>query len=998
MHRVTFALMRRNLRMLVLAGIAIVVGTAFVSATFLFGNSLGRLLTDSATAPYGNANYMVTASSDTLKSVTLSDAQRISQIQGVSGVRSQGEWDLQLTRADKTAGTSATAGQAADADQASGIVIPAPMGEKGLSPLSLASGRLPARGQIAITRAQAHRLKVRVGDTVSASLISPIGPGDSTGMPAYLRLTVSGITTDPHGAYSISNGAAMMDQNDIVTALRASYLAAEASSAASADDASGNAPASSVDAEQALARAASSRISVSDIDSQVTNLNGIYLRIGRSANGYPQIDPQNATKDVKQALPAGTGSSDRQVVENVEKVLPKDWTVQTRGVLAAQAVSAQFGQQNIIEIFLLTFGVLALLVASLVIANTFQVLVAQRRRTLALLRAVGAKKGQLYRSVLQEANVLGLVSSLIGVALAYLLMMILSVSGGWRRIASATGGQMASGTNLQLVPDWRSVVIPVIFGVLVTILSSISSARMATSVTPLEALRPMPQMPTKKAGIARIVFSLLLLVGGGVLAVASWHGVTSPAIASDSNSADSYLAWLSSAVLACAMLFIGLAISAIWWMPALMRGGAAAVSHIGPASRIAAANVRRAPRRVATTGLALLIGVTLVTTVAPGAATVKQTVENRLSGSYTVDMAADADRLDQSAITRVKKVKGIKDAVLVSQIQNVYLHPDSAADIAHPGKDKNAVTAMIYVISNKDRRRVMRVSSVIVPKGTMLLSSSQIKTSYPVDGQSIKRFRASLRTLGTLDSTTLSIGQTDKSKVNDAQSDADLDYAPLPTKLGTANYSTPNNGTITLLAHPGEIPQSILKNAYAGPSEIWMRLAPGANALQVMTDLQDALGGYSNVNLSGPVAERQMVEQSVNMIMKVLIALIAVSVLIALIGVANTLSLSVIERTRENATLRAIGMTRGQLRRSLAIESLVISVTASIAGLLLGAFFGWFGSVAILTVTVGKVAFIFDWRMALAILVISVIAALISSVAPARRAVRTSPVEVLSEA
>ena len=123
----------------------------------------------------------------------------------------------------------------------------------------------------------------------------------------------------------------------------------------------------------------------------------------------------------------------------------------------------------------------------------------------------------------------------------------------------------------------------------------------------------------------------------------------------------------------------------------------------------------------------------------------------------------------------------------------------------------------------------------------------------------------------------------------------------------------------------------------------------------------------------------------------------AVAVLIALIGVANTLSLSVIERTRESATLRAIGMTRGQLRRSLAVEALLLSLVAGVVGVVLGTLFGWLGSYMVFSLY-GKTVFPFEWGMNGIVLVVAAIAALLASVFPARRAVKTPPVEALAEA
>ena len=140
--------------------------------------------------------------------------------------------------------------------------------------------------------------------------------------------------------------------------------------------------------------------------------------------------------------------------------------------------------------------------------------------------------------------------------------------------------------------------------------------------------------------------------------------------------------------------------------------------------------------------------------------------------------------------------------------------------------------------------------------------------------------------------------------------------------------------------------------------------------------------------MTGPIAERTVWANMIDSMMMLLVGLIAVAVLIALVGVANTLSLSVIERTRESATLRAIGMTRGQLRRSLAVEALLISLVSGISGVLLGTLFGWLGAYVVFSM----------YGINGIVLAVAAVAALLASVFPARRAVSTPPVEALAEA
>ncbi len=227
----------------------------------------------------------------------------------------------------------------------------------------------------------------------------------------------------------------------------------------------------------------------------------------------------------------------------------------------------------------------------------------------------------------------------------------------------------------------------------------------------------------------------------------------------------------------------------------------------------------------------------------------------------------------------------------------------------------------------------------------------------------------------------------------------------------------------------------------------------GANVphSQTFDYLTNEFEAYPNVQLGGPVAERQLCETMVNAMLMLLVALLAVAVMVAVIGVANTLSLSVIERTRESATLRAIGMTRGQLRSSLAIamlmllvallavavivavigvantlslsviertresatlraigmtrgqlrsslaiEAVLISVVSSVVGMVVGTLFGWLGINMVMS-SIATVVYPVDWRTYGVILAIAIVCALVASVFPSRRAAKTPPVEALAE-
>jgi putative ABC transport system permease protein len=911
MRKVTFALMRRNLRMLVLAGIAIVVGTAFVSATFLFGNSLGDMFAQSVSAPYASATHVIASSADrsgnedaVAASPTLETAQAIASTDGVQAVRVNGWWRATISHKGRAATSLAepmSLSSQGSSSKAAGQMMP----------LHLVSGTWPKEGQIALTEASARTLKAKVGQDVRVRVAGYSDDGSASASNAKTATrTVSGIVSDPRGVYAYTNGASVLP----VSAFPAASKATKGSN---------------------------------DIES-------IYVR-----------------------LDAGNTSAE----SSVRSLLPKGWKLSTRQAAVHKQILSQSGNQDVVQVFLMIFGILALLVAALVISNTFQVIIAHRRRTLALLRAVGATKKQLYGSVVQEASVLGLVSSAIGVGLACLLMWVLTL------LPEGTIHLM-NGVRMRFIASAPVFVVPIVFGVVITILASLSAARQATMVTPLEALRPMEQAPTRKAGVARAVFSVLLLVGGALLAVWSYKEMTAPSISSDK-----FQSFLLMGIAACALLFVGLTVSAVWWMPVVMRGACWIAGKVGPASKIAGANIQRNPRRVAATGTALLIGVTLVTTIATGAASMNATAEQKLDAHFSVDVAVIAPNgLKDKDLSAMRRVKGIQHAERVGQFSAIVDRDDSGK------KDALVQAVTVYALTNAQREKVLRGAGLTAPKGTAIVARSNsvaihgLKNSQTI-GLRVGSTAATTATGAYSDNAIGSSAETAPSGVSGLQS--------VTEKVKIARFSIPGVPDSAIIISPSDLPENLRRAATASGSTfsvIWARVDPSADGMKVMNELQDALAGAGQTQILGPIAERQEFEQQINQIMLVLVALLAVSVLIALIGVANTLSLSVIERTRESATLRAIGMTKSQLRRSLAVEALILSVTSSVVGLLVGAFFGWFGSMIVLKGAFGGMVFRFDWRMAGIILLISVITALISSVAPANRAVKTSPVEVLSEA
>ena len=872
MWSITIKMMKKNMKMLIPAGIAIMIGTAFIACTFLFGNTLNDTLRTQLTAQYAQANYIIQSTSamsgsDTMPTVGDVKTKQINTTDGVKSTYIQQMLPVNASTGDKSATLLAINASSDDR----------------LLPVKMVKGHQPTGdGQIALPSKLADQLSVTIGGevTLAANDGSGISGSDS------VELTVCGFTEDTNGAYGSYGGAAVIGDNTMA------------------------------------------KLQGADSESDLM-FTGMTL----------DIDESKADA----AVPA------------IRKLLPEGYGIETRQKAGDEALkSLSQSGTNAVTVFLMCFGILAMFVAALVIANTFQVLVAQRRRTLALLRTIGAQKGQLYRSVIGEAAILGLIASALGIAFGSAIMAIAVHSHALASLGM-TGG---------LVFTWQVFVIPLVFGVVMTMLASIGSARSATRVTPLEALRPIEVSDNKRAGIARGVIGFLLIALGLVLTVGAVMMLRSALSSSDLS--DRYSTMLLAAIAGCALIFIGLVVTAVFWMPLLMRLGGAFAALFGPAAKIAHANIQKNPRRVASTGVALLIGVTLVSCIGTGAACAKQTMNNTLDTHYSVDMVAKGSKLSKSTADKIAKIDGVKTTLYA---------PIARGSVTVGGEERSAT--LIGVSDTATLSKVLRADL----GGVSLGEGKALAPTYSAFTGKVLSFKNGQ----------VSFTASDDSGSGEASSANTLTFSVIQRDYRNVDTDV----SVTLFVNESYF-QS--KQVQADGHMLLAAVDTSkASAVDIITKAQTAIGESAGSSLSGPIAERVQWNQIVDTMLALLIALLAVAVLIALIGVANTLSLSVIERTRESATLRAIGMTRGQLRWSLAVESLVISLVAGIAGEILGIAFGWVGSYMVLSLY-SDTAFISDWKLNLIVLVVAAVAALLASVFPARRAVKTPPVEALAEA
>ncbi len=867
MLRLTLAQMRRSLPRLVAAGIAILLGSAFLTATLTAGDIITRTGYDQVTATYGQADLVVRPSgTDPLDPPITQTLAAVRDTPGVVAADPLVTGYLTLVSGRRDAWT---------------LAIPATSSPR-LASLEVTQGAAPvADDEIAVPTALAERLGVGVGDTVQVTW-----------------------STWQDGAAADAGGTDDQDTDEG----RADDEGADAGAPAEPDD-----EGTWVD-ESAAARVVGL---LDDPRGAWAGYGGAALATADSVarwSGAASLDELPGTVIVAaDGDVAATAAALRGSTPGVD--------VLTRDEAAAETVKRFSDGGNVLVMMVLGFAAVAMLVAALVIANTFQVLVAQRTRMLALLRCVGARRGQLRRTVLLEATLLGTVAGAVGVVAG------LGLSQGALSVLSRTQESVPLPTTVGV--SWKAVLVPVAVSVVVTVLAALVPARNATRVSPVAALRPA-DAPTVHArpGRVRLVFSLLLVVGGlvallGAVALARSGMVADP------------MATLALGVLGGAASFVGLLIGAPLWVPRVVSALGRPVARMGPSARLAAANTLRNPRRTAATSTALVIGVTLVVMMSTGAVSARTSLADAMTeqGPYDTALAFDeavptevadaAMRLD--GVARVATVRSGQLSTPSGPASEALVVADDAVDVV---RDATAAAALA------DNRSV-------------------VPDRLADDGATTATFQHTGRT-----------------------STADVDVLVTGTRTALVTSQTAD-----LLGFPD------------AHTVLLVRLAPGADAVETLRDLQD-LPTDVGFSVESPAAQQQQDEQVIDILLAIVIGLLGVAVVIALIGVANTLSLSVIERRRESATLRAVGLSRRGLRWMLATEGMLIAGVGAVIGSALGLLYGWAGAATVFG-TASDLHLAVPWGHLAAVLVVALLAGLAASVLPARAAARTPPVAAL---
>ncbi|MFD9699694.1 ABC transporter permease [Lentzea sp. NPDC059081] len=630
---------------------------------------------------------------------------------------------------------------------------------------------------------------------------------------------------------------------------------------------------------------------------------------------------------------AGPGVSQQQLADRIRAVVGSGYQVQTGEELTKATLEQVGDAAGEIKSFLLAFAAISLVVAGMVIYNTFTILVAQRTKELALLRCVGAERGQVFRSVLAEAVFMGLAASVLGILGGF------GVSAGLQMLVGSVGGPDGGGdVEIRLPLTWTTIVAGFGVGVVVTVLSAVLPARRATRVAPVAALRSQPDShdDVARTGKVRIVVAALIALAGVAAVVLGMKQEEEAAL---------FITGGGTMVLLLAVLLLG-----PLYVPLVNRLFGKALR--GVPAKLASANAGRNPKRTAATTAALMIGVTVVAmvTVVAGSAreTMNQKVDDRFPADYEVSSNVYSQPLTQKFADELAKVHNV--AKIAPELSASTESPQLRLRYAYvTGYPSDAIGSLIRAETTTGPLTALKDDEIAMREKEAKESGLSVGSSLELGGKTFK----------------------------------------VAALIKDNTYGT---GIVTLPAAT-----ALSREAPKGYEKLLVKLAPGTDIATARTDLERVISTSPVAVLNSAAETKAELNAQLDQILLFIWALVGLALVIALFGIANTLTLSVLERTRESALLRALGLTRGQLRQMLVVESILMALIGAVVGVLLGAGFGWL-LVEALSNPELKVSFSVPFAQIGVMLGLAVIAAVAAAALPARRAARNSVVAGMAEA
>ena len=630
------------------------------------------------------------------------------------------------------------------------------------------------------------------------------------------------------------------------------------------------------------------------------------------------------------AVAAKPGVSDQQLATELRGALPANTQVRTAADQAKDDASDTNQFISFLRTFLLSFGGIALFVGAFVIANSLSITIAQRTRELATLRTVGASRRQVLRSILIESVVVGVLASIVG------LFLGLGLAKGLFWLFDAIGFTLP---NSGLTFETRTIIVALVVGIVVTVGASLRPAIRATRVPPIAAVREGATLPESRFARFRTPAAVIVAILGFALVIYGLFG--------GGGTATVLLSMGAGALL----VFIGVALFAARLVPAFATVLGWPTARFGGVSgQLAQGNARRNPQRTASTAAALMIGLALVTLVAVLGQGIRSSFTGAVDKIFVSDYAITAQNnfspLPVDAAEAASRASGVEAVASVRAGQALAFGSVENVTAVTP----NAGDAIALDWS----------------EGSQAVFSELGENGAFVDNDYAEKHN-------------LQIGSPIKITVPNG------DVVPLVIK---GIFDPPAGGspfgTVTFSSATFDKNFDQPENLFS-----FVKMTGGVTDENTQA-LENSLKDFPNAKAQTRDEFKDNQVSFLNNILNVLYILLALSVIVSLFGIINTLVLTVFERTREIGTLRAVGMTRRQVRRMIRYESVITALIGAALGIVLGLVLA-----GLLTARVDFINFAVPITQIVVFAIAAIIVGIVAAILPARRAAKLNVLQAL---
>jgi putative ABC transport system permease protein len=633
------------------------------------------------------------------------------------------------------------------------------------------------------------------------------------------------------------------------------------------------------------------------------------------------------------SVAAAPGVSATALKRRIAREMPADVRVETAQENADRSSEQIHDSLGFFQTFLLVFGFIAVLVGSFLIFNTFSITVAQRISEFGMLRTLGASRRQILMTVLVEAVAIGLLGALLGIAGGFVVAL------GLNALFVALGIDLPT---TSLVLESRTVIVSLLVGVVVTLLAALMPALRSTRVPPIAALHAFSPPPSRRRRRIALVISILLAALGLFLVLS---GLTK------GGGAGSRAALIGGGAL---LVVIGGSFYTPKLVPPISTVAGWPLEKVrGLIGRLARENAQRNPGRTAITAAALMIGVALVAFVTVFAAglksTVAQVVDENFSGGLVIQNTDGFSPIPAGAARAAAKVPGV-ESVQSIRASKAKLVGGGDTQVTAPTRGIEDAVNIVWKAGGPAALRRLGDDEAVVSDDFASAHDLEVGERFRLLTQSDRR--PSFRVAGEFES-----------------------------KLGVL-------GSVL-------VTQPVMAREFGQRQDTtdFVVVEPGADPATVQAILS------KGVEVAFPIAEvlnqselKENREEQVGQLVNLFYALLALAVVVSLFGIANTLTLSIHERTRELGMLRAIGMSRRQVRTMIRYESVITALIGGILGIALGVVFATLiaqplkGEGFTLTYPIGSL---------IGLLVLAAVFGVLAAILPARRAARLDVLESL---